>query len=287
MDIDPPPPGRQLSASALGALAGRQFEGSIVVDWMWDSLKLGDGGEYGEQWGSMHERFDRGINKLLQFYQQDDMNGDETVVILVTHGAGCNALLGALTRKPVLTDIPISSLSMAVLRPSTPSSMSSTSSQFDYDLLLQAETQHLSSSSLPSISSTTFPSSVSSHSRETSSSSRRSPIINDKRILEYHPVRSRSASSTIARPSGHLDLVHRHPSLKLRTASGLFGGPKSDPPRTGLWAPTSPSAAVSDEEEDDELLPAEVGARRKRAAGLWRSWAGEQNRTASMDGSGA
>ncbi len=289
MDIDPPPPGRQLSASALGALAGRRFEGSIIVDWMWDSLKLGDGGEYGEQWVSMHERFDRGISKLLQFYQQDDMNGDETVVILVTHGAGCNALLGAFTRKPVLTDIPISSLSMAVLRPTTPTSMGSTSSQFEYDLLLQAGTQHLSSSSLPAISSTTFPSSTSSHSRETSSASLRSPIINDKRILEYHPVRSRSASSTIARPSGFSEPVHRHPSLKLRTTSGLFGGSKSDPPRTGLWTPTSPSIAVSDEEEDEDedLLPAELGARRKRAAGLWRSWAGEQNRTASMDGGGA
>ena len=289
MDINPPPPGRQLTSSALGALAGRRLEGSVAVDWMWDSLKLGDGGEYGEEWGSMHERFVRGLSQLLQFYCQQDMNGDETVVILVTHGAGCNALLGALTKKPVLTDIPISSLSMAVLRPSTPSSINSTSPQFEYDLLLQAETQHLSSSS-PAISSNTSSSSLPSRSREASPPPLRSPIISDKRVLEYHPVRSRTSSyPTMVAHSGYSNSVYRHPSLKLRPSSGLFGGSSNgDSPRIGLWTQTSSSTAVSDEEEEDEdeFLSVELGARRKRAVGLWKSWAGEQDRTADMGGSG-
>ena len=43
----------------------------------------------------------------------------ETVVILVTHGGGCNALLGAITNKPVLIDVGICSVSWGVLRPSS------------------------------------------------------------------------------------------------------------------------------------------------------------------------
>ncbi|RPA79080.1 hypothetical protein BJ508DRAFT_416174 [Ascobolus immersus RN42] len=39
----------------------------------------------------------------------------ETIVIIVTHGGGCNALIGALTEKPVLTDVPIASVTMATL----------------------------------------------------------------------------------------------------------------------------------------------------------------------------
>ena len=75
----------------------------------------------------------------------------------------------------------------------------------------------------------------------------------------------------------------RHPSLHLLTSSGLFGGasPKSESPRTGLWTPTSPASAVSDDEDE---VPVEVGgvvSRRKRAVGLWRSWAGDQNPPAS------
>ncbi|KAH0605789.1 uncharacterized protein H6S33_004246 [Morchella sextelata] len=40
----------------------------------------------------------------------------ETVLILVTHGAGCNALIGAITHQPVLIDIGIASVTMAVRR---------------------------------------------------------------------------------------------------------------------------------------------------------------------------
>lgn len=270
-DIDPPPPSRQLCNSAISGLAGRTM-GNVVVDWTWDSLKLGGGGEYGEEWGSMHERFNRGLSRLLQFYQNDSTTtakeeGD-TVVILVTHGAGCNALLGALTRKPVLTDIPVSSLSMAVLRPNTPTL--STSSQFEYELLLQAGTTHLASSTVTS--------------PLLSPSSSRIP---DKRILEYHPVRTRSMSSysvtDIAPPYSSTVLhstdsgIHR-PSLSLRTSSGLFGSSPKSTERTGLWTPSSPStSAVSDNEDDDGDPVEAIGGRRKRVAGLWRSWAGEQN----------
>jgi broad specificity phosphatase PhoE len=284
-DIDPPPPGRQLCSSALTGLAGRTD--GIGVDWMWDSMKLGDGGEYGEEWGSMHERFHAGLKRLLRHYEDEAkneakmMNGDagegvQTVVILVTHGAGCNALLGALSHKPVLTDIPISSLSMAVLRPSTPSTFPP---PVEYDLLLQASTAHLATS--PPLASTSFSRASSPHSRDSISSL--TPIITDKRILEYHPVRSRSVSSlspTYSDPPSstyqpRVPLpgrpIARHPSLTLQTSSGLFGSSNSESARMGLWSPNS-SAALSEDEEELEL----GSGRRKRAIGLWKNWAADQ-----------
>lgn len=280
-DIDPPPPGKQLCDSALTGLIGRTD--GVVVDWMWDTLKFGDGGEYGEEWGSMHERFNRGWRRLLQHYEDEPTarvsnglngsgsengNGDEadasvqTIVILITHGAGCNALLGALTRKPVLIDIPLSSLSMAVLRPTTPSS---TTTRIEYDMVLQASTAHLVES--PSNS----PNGFSSHSRQTSSSSIRSSRIPDKRIIEYHPVRSRSLSAfSAAFPEPPI-------SFHLRTRSALFSGsPRIDSSRSGLWSPSSPSTAVSDDEDDSESL-GELGVSggERKTGGLWRSWSGE------------
>jgi broad specificity phosphatase PhoE len=287
-DIDPPPPARQLCQTAIAGLAGRT-EG-IGVDWGWDSLGLGGGGEYGEEWGSMHERFNGGLQQLLTYYEKESIRnnthdtGDtalETLVILVTHGAGCNALLGALSRKPVLIDIPISSLSQAILRPSTPSS---TPSQIEYELVLQASTAHVAPS--PHMRSTSFPSSTttSTHSRAASLSSSRSPIIiPDKRVLEYHPVRSRSVSSyptfaDLHQPAHHIPA--RHPSLHLRTSPNLFPASStrlssgSQSPRTGLWTPTG-SVAVTESDDEDDSEGTE--GRRKRAVGLWRSWASEQS----------
>lgn len=289
IDIDPPPPSRQLCASAIAGLAGRA-NGSVVVDWAWDYLSIGSGGEYGEEWATMHGRFSRGLERLLQFYQHDtsalgNRNGlaewsasRQTVLILVTHGAGCNALLGALTKRPVLTDIPISSLSKAVLRPGTPSSDPKC---MEYELVLQASTAHLPT--LPqAMSANSFGSSASFLSRGSPPSPLRAPIIPDKRVIEYHSVRSRSASSVANmfsdspipssyQPSPPTD---RHPTLRIRTTSGLFGeSARIDSPRTGLWTPTSASAASED--EDDEL-PAELGVVKKRNPGLWKSWAGER-----------
>jgi hypothetical protein len=59
----------------------------------------------------------------------------------------------------------------------------------------------------------------------------------------------------------------------LQTGSSLFTSSPVESTRTGLWTPSSPSAAPSD--EDDELEIGK-GARRKRVVGLWRSWAEQQ-----------
>ncbi|KAM3425074.1 hypothetical protein BST61_g7041 [Cercospora zeina] len=121
---------------------------TVNVDYHWDSsrppLSWGDGGNFGEEWSSMHKRFRRGLNNLIEWYSLHDTSDraedalgleqadrppivshyeeeeEDLVVILVTHGAGSNALIGALTSQPVLLDVGMSSLTVAVRRPDAP-----------------------------------------------------------------------------------------------------------------------------------------------------------------------
>lgn len=58
--------------------------------------------------------------------ETDDEEEADTVLVLVTHGAGCNALIGALTNEPVLMDIGLASLTMAVRKEPTDSNTSPT-----------------------------------------------------------------------------------------------------------------------------------------------------------------
>ena len=131
----PPTPTYAISSSdpiPVGYVAHAR-DACIDVAYQWDSMRApqcwGNGGEYGEEWSSMHRRFRNGLSKMLEWYKQHgtavnkaaEMFVDpiveeqtDTVVILVTHGAGCNALLGALTDQPVLLDVGMASLTMAV-----------------------------------------------------------------------------------------------------------------------------------------------------------------------------
>jgi len=87
----------------------------------------------------MHKRFRKGLNHLISWYSEhnaDDRGEDalgfeqaekhhedeeeDLVVVLVTHGAGSNALIGALTGQPVLLDVGMASLTMAVRRDDAP-----------------------------------------------------------------------------------------------------------------------------------------------------------------------
>jgi len=113
------------------------------VDYQWDSSRSpqdwGDGGEYGEEWSAMHKRFRKGFNHLIEWYSQHDADDraedalgleqaekhhedeeEDLVVVLVTHGAGSNALIGALTGQPVLLDVGMASLTMAVRKENAP-----------------------------------------------------------------------------------------------------------------------------------------------------------------------
>lgn len=131
----------------------------VKVDFQWDSMRepqlWGDGGEYGDEWSTMHKRFRRGLAGMMQWYrehgtktvpprdlfpgftftertsgpkpniishrptpseEEEDDDDEELVLVLVTHGAGCNALLGAISNQPVLIDVGLAALSMAVVR---------------------------------------------------------------------------------------------------------------------------------------------------------------------------
>ncbi|EME46058.1 hypothetical protein DOTSEDRAFT_70149 [Dothistroma septosporum NZE10] len=121
---------------------------TVHVDYQWDSSRppqdWGSGGVYGEEWSSMHRRFRRGLNNLVEWYNQHDVDDraedalgieqadkhhdeeddEDLVVILVTHGAGSNALIGALTNQPVLLDVGMASLTMAVRKDNAPALLS-------------------------------------------------------------------------------------------------------------------------------------------------------------------
>lgn len=159
----------------------------VDVDFQWDSMRepqeWGNGGEYGEEWSSMHKRFRKGLQNMIMWYRTHDLpktpsdspgaqsdhqnpNGSDddedidTVLILVTHGAGCNALIGALTNQPVLLDVGMASLTLAVRKDVGNQNSSSENDSRrrssidlgisdDYDVRLVASTEHLRAGSNP------------------------------------------------------------------------------------------------------------------------------------------
>ncbi|KAG9985372.1 hypothetical protein KCU98_g4760, partial [Aureobasidium melanogenum] len=121
----------------------------VKVDYKWDSMRepqrWGDGGRFGEEWSQMHKRFRHGLSSMINWYDTTqseskqpahdgheaapaaiDDDDEDLVVVLITHGAGCNALIGALTNQPVLLDVGMASLTMAI-RKDGASASSSTS----------------------------------------------------------------------------------------------------------------------------------------------------------------
>lgn len=172
----------------------------VNVDYQWDSMRepqqWGNGGEYGEEWSSMHKRFRTGFQKMNSWYEesedpgkilsrsstpskstsqtQDEDEDTDLVLVLVTHGAGCNALIGALTNQPVLLDVGLSSLTMAVRKPppantpastpaATPKSHSRANSRNitisdQYEVKLIANTEHLRNSAISTPASSRTPS---------------------------------------------------------------------------------------------------------------------------------
>lgn len=156
----------------------------VNIDFQWDSMhppqNWGDGGEHGEEWSAMHNRFRQGIRNMVDWYKTEDAtfdpqkiestrslssdDDDEVILIMLTHGAGCNALIGALTNQPVLMDVGMASLTMAVhknryegaspfrrpsLAPDSPSPSRRRRSSIDvglsteYEMKLIASSEHL------------------------------------------------------------------------------------------------------------------------------------------------
>lgn len=150
------------------------------VDYSWDSSRppqsWGDGGEFGEEWSHMHKRIRKGLTSLVEWYSHgggvneeaddaiefekldgqtgEDERQEDLVVILVTHGAGCNALMGALTGQPVLLDVGMASLTMAVRKHDAPQTNATapnlqrrgsvdTGLSTIYEMKMVASTEHL------------------------------------------------------------------------------------------------------------------------------------------------
>lgn len=188
----------------------------VDIDYQWDSmgkpLDWGGGGEFPEEWTALHKRLHNGLQHMVDWYStaqkptdmvtktvarfgrkrpvgMDDVADEDTdvdteaIVIIVTHGAGCNSLAGALTHAPVLTDFGMASLTMAVRRPvasqgedtarwASPGRSDGTPPVHQlYDVKFVASTDHL-----PSSASTTAVSRVPSISPAPLSSHVRSPL---------------------------------------------------------------------------------------------------------------
>lgn len=234
------------------------------VDYQWDSMQnppdWGHGGDYGEELSAMHMRFRNGLESMVEWYQDhdtpparqqsnnksdhennDDDEEDEeeemdTVLVLITHGAGCNAMVGALTGEPVLLDFNTASLTMAVRKddaqqaapyvdgPVDPSKRlrrtpSNVSRLQDYDLTLAASVDHLRPGGNPLQSgSGVLPSPTSSP----------SPSISSYRHNRMTSRPSLSQGQFIIGPSSTPGVtsqpwVNARPSTAPRAKSGLWG----------------------------------------------------------------
>lgn len=284
------------------------------IDYQWDSMRgnldWGDGGILGEEWTSMHQRFRKGLQKLVDWYATAENPADmvtkerrngtvinedatehdedveiEPVVIIVSHGAGCNALIGAITHQPVLTDVGLASLTQAVRKPgmngitersNRVTEASSTVAHptglvaihENYDMKLFASTEHLSSTRSarsPSITNSVNPSSRGRLSNAFASS----PLSGNGGLFSLDGSASRSASATAnltsarrdsgssSRPSGRIALnmngisgggitVGSGVTSFLRQSSTAAGG--------GLWSPLRNNLEAP-EEDDDNFLP--------------------------------
>ncbi|KAB5545874.1 hypothetical protein GE09DRAFT_1243833 [Coniochaeta sp. 2T2.1] len=272
----------------------------VNVDYQWDSmrgpLEWGDGGKFGEEWTEMHRRFRNGLQHLVNWYTtaehptemvtriarwtkknssdpdcavesdaEDDDEETEAIVILVSHGAGCNALIGALTHQPVLMDVSMASLTMAVRKPDEElRQMEHVSTENGkpkgkipiheyYDLKILASTEHLRSNSQSSGLNRTpsargrypFASALASYndangSRATSASA---ALSNSRRPSGASPPAQAEQRSIWANPRSGITVGSGITSFSTRNTSSAL----SRTPSIGLWSPVP-----KDEEEEDD-----------------------------------
>ena len=240
----------------------------VAVDFQWDSMwapqRWGDGGCYGEEWSSMHRRFRKGLSNMISWYKEHDSVYDshnqqkadpeeedikrdiETALVIVTHGAGCNALIGALTNQPVLMDVGMASLTVATRtdNPTTPSSAAETElfsslshrrSSWsannrlpeEFELKLIASTEHLRAGPDP----LKIPQLQATHNKPSSSSATRQASSAD-------PVETSTPADGRSRISDNNSLGStRRTSVKSAFSTRYNPGPLTTSPKTssGLW----------------------------------------------------
>ncbi|KAF2227519.1 hypothetical protein BDZ85DRAFT_4447 [Elsinoe ampelina] len=265
----------------------------VDVDYQWDSMRppllWGDGGEYGEEWSAMHKRFRKGLNHLIDWYGENESGqipddheavpgvedhdhhdaDEDIVVVLVTHGAGCNALIGALTEQPVLLDVGMASMTMAVRKEERvnghephhdmPQIASPTSSPTvdrgarrngsistglsqKYDMKIVASSEHLRPGADPTRPATPTPSSPSLAASKTVPESRRRSTLLSSHAAAGSPLEVNWAVTEHPRPhnmSAALGSIRRL-SMQNMGPPQRSGSVSSATSATGLWMPSTP-----------------------------------------------
>ncbi|KAI9373460.1 hypothetical protein BJX61DRAFT_380610 [Aspergillus egyptiacus] len=284
----------------------------VLVDYQWDSMRepqnWGNGGEYGDEWSTMHTRFKNGLERIISWYQEDDastapisrrrtrsqlqfLEQDEaddseisTVLILVTHGAGCNALIGALSGKPALVNVPTASLTLAVRKDCLKNTLASDiecTKQYDlqnkatgpdkYHLTEVASTDHLR----PGTGQSTFL-------RSASTTSIVSPSSSSYRHRTTYRA-SFSSGPTVIRPSLKDD-VNLQSWTRPRTSSGLWNSSSNEEALDDLvpnfGTPTSAKATLTEgnrtetsstSNSDNSARSSQTPKRTLSQRGLWGS----------------
>ncbi|KAF4554377.1 Hypothetical protein D9617_4g001310 [Elsinoe fawcettii] len=276
----------------------------VDIDFQWDSmrppLQWGDGGEYGEEWSAMHKRFRKGLNHLIDWYGENESGqlpdeheavpgvehdhghhdaDEDIVVVLVTHGAGCNALIGALTEQPVLLDVGMASMTMAVRKDDTtnghgmhhdmPQIASPTSSPVvdrggrrngsistglsgKYDMKIVASSEHLRPGSDPTRPATPTPSSPSLAASKTVPESRRRSTLLSSHAAAGSPLETNWSISENPRPhnmSAALGSIRRLSTQNMGPPQ-RSGSVSSATSATGLWMPSTPPLPEARAEKD-------------------------------------
>ncbi|KAL5118850.1 hypothetical protein ACEQ8H_003172 [Pleosporales sp. CAS-2024a] len=331
--LAPPPPNNQrrvyeppvptYSVSAVDPIPRGYFaharEACVLVDFQWDSMRppqeWGDGGEYGDEWSTMHKRFRRGLCGMMDWYREhgadppknrisgfmfreplrltpvpaakrptepfpslDGLDApsddEELVLILLTHGAGCNALLAAMTNQPVLMDIGLASLSMAVRRavPREPSEASLLQRRLSIADPGMAETYHVTlMASVDHLKPGVDPSKLHSQSQTKSPAVLPSPSLESRRRFGASPVASPGDS--------HFDPFRNwNPSMASSRRAVSSGSSKfyaqsnvnSTSPSTatggGLWGSSKPTAEKAEKEKAEKEKAASVAPQRSKPA---------------------
>ncbi|UNI21882.1 hypothetical protein JDV02_007831 [Purpureocillium takamizusanense] len=295
-------------------LVAHARDSCMTVDYQWDSMRepldFGDGGKFGEEWTSMHTRFRGGLRKLLNWYATADKPADlvaqpskatggdgpevekedediETVVIVVSHGAGCNALIGAITHQPVLMDVGIASITMATRKPNLDyeQMLASVEASADpsgkpfvqvdkmYDMRLSASTEHLKSSGSTPVSSRSQSNSniwtaptPGTRGRTSTLGSTGGPVMSP--FMYSDPFSSTGSRSTSASAAMGSSLRRESASFRptprgsAMATTGIVGTAGQSPARSrspgtgtgasfGLWAPVPSSLRLMDDGGDD------------------------------------
>lgn len=274
----PPTPGYAVSTSdpiPAGYVAHAR-DACTKIDYQWDSMRTpfwGTGGEYGEEWSNMHERVHDGFRRMVEWYcgQGSGHSGPadaaangaagtdspaQTVIIIVTHGADCNALISCLAGRSMLLDINTASLTMAVRRdrlksttpdlenaPTSPRRRDDRPVSQQYALQLVASTDHLRAGANPSqLTSLT-------------SSSGLQPLPPPPIPTYRNRLGSRSSALqgafTIGPSAGSWN-SSRSWSLASRPAISTSGVPRG---ASGLWGSLSLPAERDEDAVEDDFVP--------------------------------